>query len=100
MPLLDHDHDTYGRLLESGIGGCIYVYRVIVPRMGVGVGDIPKVLINWIAHDSPLEQLQANTEEGILYWNVKKEKPLGGSDQGHGHGSWKEMDFGYPQLFR
>ena len=46
MPLLDHDHDTYGRLLESGIVRCIYVYRDIVPRMGVGVGDIPKVLMN------------------------------------------------------
>ena len=48
MPLLDHDHDTYGRLWESGIGGCIYlyVYRVIVPRMRVGVGDTLKVLMN------------------------------------------------------
>ena len=25
-PLLDHDHDTYGRLKESGIGGFIYMY--------------------------------------------------------------------------
>ena len=55
MPLLDHDHDTYGRLRESGIGGCIYVHRVIVPRMRVGVGDTLKVLVNWIAHESSHE---------------------------------------------
>ena len=66
MPLLDHDHDTYGRLKESGIGGFIYVYRSIVPRMRVDVGDTLKVLMNWIAHESPLEKIQANTEEGIL----------------------------------
>ena len=70
----------------------------IVPRMRVGVGDTLKVLVNWIAHESPHEWIQANTKEGILIKLIKREKPLGGSDQGHGHGSWKEMDFGYPQL--
>ena len=45
MPLLDHDHDAYGRLKESGIGGFIYIYiLIIVPRMRVGVGDTLKVL--------------------------------------------------------
>ena len=44
--LHDHDHGTYGRLRESGIG-VIYIYiifELIVPSKGVDVGEAPKVL--------------------------------------------------------
>ena len=65
--------------------------------MGVGVGDTLKVLYNWGHHESPHDRTQANTKEGIYLIDQKYEKPLGGSNQGHGHGTWKEIDFGYPQ---